>query len=1092
MTILKRKSLLSYVVSLLLLLLTTHSNIVVINGLYSDEIGLYDTLIPISGHGIINSMISINHGQYIITSNSYNTKYYHYQQGNGNNADIIKSRTKTTNKNHKSSCYVTCRNVVTGDIVWSHDVCTTTTTDIEDGSNSSSNPISQMMINYLYNDNNHKSYNRLPRHMTFVVGQKDIIITMDMMSGIIYGWDGITGNLLWDISLYEQYPLSLLNEGNDKSNNKKKIKKEKAKQTILIQTFQEALKSHHYHNDDYQFHFKQINEQIVALQWNIMDTSSSNHENIYMNIETGIIDLTYTSTTSSSMMMEYPNNYCSNDIQKKNDINFYIDNTNEIVINYVSLTIKPRHSETGIYVIPNDKLDYIYYPYCNNEYKDVIVTTKLGMIISLRMITPPNDSPIEMMTHWIHEDSLSYISSSLLLDSSHIHSQLLTASTTTSTDVNHLHLTYASRLYLQYQSFTSSMLSLASLVSSSTADNTRDYNFGFVKIAILLTPYKLIAMNTHAKQKQINNNHNDRIRYQMDILPPGNTDNNDFKHHMIHGTTNSYHHIHGINGGAHSREVLLVSTSTNMIYYKCFDGNDGNIHMKGHYDMSSTTQKKKIIQIIPMIIPSESDLLSSASCRQDAIILFNDHSVISLLENHYNNQPNKDSSSSNSVSLLSYYVQNLPSNTLFTHVVDKEASQLLSYSIEAATSSLPSSNDVVTTTQLIGSTSFSKNDETIVQIAYPNREEIIQSPCNVLGDESLLLKYLNPHIMVIVTMSSSTSSHKKEMEDDTDNSSTSAINRRRLIASTLLASTKTDSGTTKKKKSKRKPLGVTTSGDTTSDTLSTTDDPTSSLIDDDNDLPNLFINVMDTVSGRIIYRMSHHNACRHDINVLISENWIYYTYIHERTKRTELGVITLYEGMIDPKGLTAFTSINTIQSSTFTSFNVRDSKPVVLSKTYIVPKSISSLGITLSRSGISTRRLLLGTKDGQIHGIDRKVLEPRRPVGPLKDTEKKEGLFQYNELIPSIPYNIITYNITSIDNINHIISSTTDLESQTLIMSYGYDHIYITRISPSRSFDLLPESFNKLLILLVVIILCIIQYIINRMSTKKLLGFSWI
>ena len=32
----------------------------------------------------------------------------------------------------------------------------------------------------------------------------------------------------------------------------------------------------------------------------------------------------------------------------------------------------------------------------------------------------------------------------------------------------------------------------------------------------------------------------------------------------------------------------------------------------------------------------------------------------------------------------------------------------------------------------------------------PPREEMIQSPVNVLGDQSLLLKYLNPHLVVIV------------------------------------------------------------------------------------------------------------------------------------------------------------------------------------------------------------------------------------------------------------------------------------------------------------------------------------------------------
>lgn len=38
-----------------------------------------------------------------------------------------------------------------------------------------------------------------------------------------------------------------------------------------------------------------------------------------------------------------------------------------------------------------------------------------------------------------------------------------------------------------------------------------------------------------------------------------------------------------------------------------------------------------------------------------------------------------------------------------------------------------------------------------MNVAYPRRGEVIQSPSTVLGDDALLLKYLNPHTLVVVT-----------------------------------------------------------------------------------------------------------------------------------------------------------------------------------------------------------------------------------------------------------------------------------------------------------------------------------------------------
>lgn len=73
-----------------------------------------------------------------------------------------------------------------------------------------------------------------------------------------------------------------------------------------------------------------------------------------------------------------------------------------------------------------------------------------------------------------------------------------------------------------------------------------------------------------------------------------------------------------------------------------------------------------------------------------------------------------------------------------------------------------------------------------------------------------------------------------------------------------------------------------------------------------------------------------------------------------------------------------------------------------------------------------------------------------------------------------------------------ITSSAVNLESHTLLMVYGGPDIFFTRLTPSKGFDSLPETFNKLLLLLVIISLVVSLRIITAKSKRKLVSVGWI
>jgi len=105
-------------------------------------------------------------------------------------------------------------------------------------------------------------------------------------------------------------------------------------------------------------------------------------------------------------------------------------------------------------------------------------------------------------------------------------------------------------------------------------------------------------------------------------------------------------------------------------------------------------------------------------------------------------------------------------------------------------------------------------------------------------------------------------------------------------------------------------------------------------------------------------------------------------------------------------------------------------------------------------------------------------VEPRRPLGQVKDTEKREGLHQYSELIPSISYATLSYNQV-VESAKSILSTPTDLESQSLVLAFGGPDIFFARTSPSKGFDLLPESFNRALLSIVVAGLMVVLVVVQ-------------
>jgi hypothetical protein len=595
---------------------------------------------------------------------------------------------------------------------------------------------------------------------------------------------------------------------------------------------------------------------------------------------------------------------------------------------------------------------------------------------------------------WTAQEGLSQVSAALLLDDSS--PTVVDAADLKASPPEHA-LSFTARLQSQVHI-------LLNTITDTHSTTARDEFFGFRKIALLLSPtvHRLYGMDTLGDTRGT-------LRYTVDL--PG--DNGVLWHRLVRGSSNAPSATHGIGGGGPpSKEVLVVTAHAASVSYTCVDGTTGGTVVQGAVPLTA-----RISQVVP--------LASHGPCRQAAAVVLDDGHVAIL--------PADDVTKADA---LAYF----GAAGFYSHTVHKGKSTVESVVLQATT------DDASATALVMGTTAFP--GESIVAVAYPTRDEMVQSPCQAMGDQSLLLKYMNPHLMVVVT-----SSRTEGLVDPYAS-----------LLNNLPAQ-------------KRKPTGAGTAAEAAPVVL---DEPP----------PNLFINVLDTVSGRVLHRASHTSAVlRPAPQVLISENWIFYSFMNGKTKRSEIGVLSLYEGKIEPKGLTVFSTPD--RSTTFSSVDAKENKPYVFAKTYSMVKAITALGMSSTGGGISSRRVLVATLAGQIMGIDRKMLEPRRPLGKVNDAEQKEGLRQYDEFIPAVSLMSLSHANT-VEGVTHIATAATDLESQTLMLAYGGPDLFFSRSSPSRGFDLLPESFNRILVSVVTLGLLLVLYGIKDRVSKKIKDQGWI
>ncbi|KAJ9103363.1 hypothetical protein QFC19_004462 [Naganishia cerealis] len=250
----------------------------------------------------------------------------------------------------------------------------------------------------------------------------------------------------------------------------------------------------------------------------------------------------------------------------------------------------------------------------------------------------------------------------------------------------------------------------------------------------------------------------------------------------------------------------------------------------------------------------------------------------------------------------------------------------------------------------------------------------------------------------------------------------------------------------------------------------------------DDGLNQASVNIVDSVSGSIVYQTLIENVdTGKGVPVILAENWMVFTYTEKSpTGKSGSGYrlvsVELFEGLEDEK-------TQSLSTSGFV-----ENKVQAVSRSFVMTSGVKALTMTTSRYGITYKDLVYVNDKDQVAFIPRRLLDPRRPDVP-SSRDKEEMLIPYDPLLATDPRRTLSHTYET-NGIEAVLTSPALLESTTLLFSYGLD-LFGSRITPSGTFDILSDAFNKPQLLLTIAGLTLGIVFAKPAVERKLLTSRW-
>ena len=258
---------------------------------------------------------------------------------------------------------------------------------------------------------------------------------------------------------------------------------------------------------------------------------------------------------------------------------------------------------------------------------------------------------------------------------------------------------------------------------------------------------------------------------------------------------------------------------------------------------------------------------------------------------------------------------------------------------------------------------------------------------------------------------------------------------------------------------------------------------------------SLQVLLVDTVSGKVVHSARHREA-KGPLSFVMGENWLVWHYWSPKSLTYQMAVAELFTNTTvgaDPLSLLLGGAPDyTQRENGFDGYSAPP--PHVLAQGYAFSAPVNALAVTQTIAGITPKFVLVATAAGQFVLLDKRFLDPRRPVvsdpKKMSAADREEGLVPYGPSLGGIsPLSVASHKHT-IARPRSIVCGTTLLESTTLAVVHGLD-LFMTRVAPAREFDRLNEDFNYVALVGAIILLAVATVGTEWYSTRKDLARAW-
>lgn len=249
----------------------------------------------------------------------------------------------------------------------------------------------------------------------------------------------------------------------------------------------------------------------------------------------------------------------------------------------------------------------------------------------------------------------------------------------------------------------------------------------------------------------------------------------------------------------------------------------------------------------------------------------------------------------------------------------------------------------------------------------------------------------------------------------------------------------------------------------------------------------LVVYLFDGITGEVLWSQWHHDeeVDFSSVRIATEDNWIVYTYFTKAPRAEQRIVVVDLFSDVAPSG---------IEASVFGEFNTTIGQ--VSTKSFIFPEKILAIEPTRTKYGITIKALVVFTETGSLVEIPKFILNSRRiddrPVTPA-DYQDDYRLQPYVPVIDKSTYQVLNHkHKLPVGQNNQVLVKPTELESTAVVCLVNQFVEFCTLVQPSLSYDTLSANFDKVKLLLTIVILLAGYLITKPMVYNRKLQKGWV